>query len=281
MPTTLTRAVPPAPTFGQRGFTLIELAIVMFIVALLVGGMLLPLSAQRDIRSLGDTQKILADTRDALLGFAVANERLPCPASAASNGRESYCTFGAAGGPCGAELFVPQPHGRCKYFFDGVGFVPAVTLGLAPIDAQGYLVDGWGGDAANRVRYALSAANNNAYSTPSGMKTSTMTTLAPASVDDLTICRTGNGIAAPGTAADCAVATDRLARDAVAVVYSLGKNAGTEGASADEKHNPNPQSAHLDPVFVSAEQGATFDDQMIWLSKNTLFNRMVTAGRLP
>jgi prepilin-type N-terminal cleavage/methylation domain-containing protein len=274
------RTVPPAPIFAQPGFTLIELAIVMFIVALLVGGMLLPLSAQRDIRSFGDTQKILADTRDALLGFAVANERLPCPASTTSNGQESFCTFGVDGGPCGAELLVYQPHGRCRYFFDGVGFVPAVALGLAPVDAQGYLVDGWGGDPANRVRYAISkhGPSDFDFTIVGGMKSRGMTALAP----NLTLCGTGNGIAAvPGAVTDCAAPTDRLATDAVAVIYSLGKNAGTGGASADERHNPNPQSPHLDTVFVNAQQGVTFDDQLSWLSKNTLFNRMVTAGRLP
>ena len=65
-------AVPPAPTFLASGFTLIELAIVLFVVALLLGGMLLPLSAQQDVRSYGDTQKILTDARDALVGFAMA-----------------------------------------------------------------------------------------------------------------------------------------------------------------------------------------------------------------
>ncbi|MFZ2627403.1 MAG: prepilin-type N-terminal cleavage/methylation domain-containing protein [Rugosibacter sp.] len=78
-------AVSPTPTFAVRGFTLIELAIVMFIVALLLGGMLLPLSAQQDIRSQGDTQKQLADINEALLGFAASHSAgdgkpyLPCP----------------------------------------------------------------------------------------------------------------------------------------------------------------------------------------------------------
>ncbi|MBH1961848.1 MAG: prepilin-type N-terminal cleavage/methylation domain-containing protein, partial [Rhodocyclales bacterium] len=36
--------VSPAPTSHQRGFSLIEIAIVLFIVSLLLGGMLLPLA---------------------------------------------------------------------------------------------------------------------------------------------------------------------------------------------------------------------------------------------
>ncbi|MCE9570460.1 MAG: prepilin-type N-terminal cleavage/methylation domain-containing protein [Rhodocyclales bacterium] len=253
-------AVPSAPTPMPGGFTLIELAIVMFIVTLLLGGMLLPLAGQQDIRNHGDTQKIMADARDALLGFAMANDRLPCPASAASNGVESP----VGGGVC------TDPHG---------GFLPAVTLGLSPIDAQGYLLDGWGGDVANRVRYAVSTSNTNAFTTNSGMRTTGMTALAP----DLQICSTGAGMVNPGNPATAVCAANTtLSADAVAVVFSLGKNAGTGGAGAEESHNPNPQSAvAADRAFVSAPQGTAFDDQMVWLSRSTLYNRMVAAGRLP
>jgi hypothetical protein len=68
----------------------------------------------------------------------------------------------------------------------------------------------------------------------------------------------------------------RLSQDAVAVIYSLGKNAGTGGTTADELPNVT-----ADRAFVNAAQGTSFDDQLLWLSKSTLFNRMVAAGRLP
>ncbi|MBK9020581.1 MAG: prepilin-type N-terminal cleavage/methylation domain-containing protein [Sulfuritalea sp.] len=247
-----------APTLAQRGFTLVELAIVMFIVALLLGGMLLPLSAQQDVRSYGDTQKLLTDARDALQGFAMANDRLPCPASSTSNGVEDP----PGGGPCA------HPHD---------GFFPAATVGMAPVDGSGYLIDGWGSNADNRVRYAVSTANTNALTTGSGMKTAGITALAP----DLRICNAGANVSNPGPTADCAANT-ALATDAVAVIYSLGKNAGTGGAGTDETHNPNPRSTTVaDRAFVNAQQGTNFDDQMIWLSKGTLFNRMVASGRLP
>ena len=243
----------------QRGFTLVELAIVMFIVSLLLGGMLLPLSAQQDVRAYGETQKILAEARDALLGYAMANDRLPCPASSASNGVES-----------------PVGGGACTNPYDG--FFPSATLGLAPVDSRGYLVDGWGGEIDNRVRYAVTTASTNAFTTVSGMKNTGMTSLAP----DLQICNTGVGMANPGTATAACAANTALATDAVAVVYSLGKNSGSGGTGNDEQHNPNPLTAvGADRAFVSAPQGSGFDDQMVWLSKSTLFNRLVAAGRLP
>ena len=64
----------------NRGFTLIEMAIVLMIVGLLLGGMLVPLSAQMDQRNISDTQKSLSEIKEALIGYAMANGRLPCPA---------------------------------------------------------------------------------------------------------------------------------------------------------------------------------------------------------
>ena len=246
-------AVPPARTFIAKGFTLVELAIVMFVVALLLGGMLLPLASQQDIRNYGDTQKILAEARDSLLGFAMANDRLPCPATN-PNGTESP----TGGGAC------TNPHD---------GFLPAATLGLSPVDAQGYRLDGWGGDTANRLRYAVSTANTNAFTSQNGMRTVGMTTLAP----DLQICNTGTGITNSGNPATASCAANTaLATDAVAVIFSLGKNAVTGGTTADELPNVT-----ADRAFVNAPQGPAFDDQLLWLSKSALFNRMVAAGKLP
>ena len=289
------RAVPPAPTSRRRGFTLIELAIVLFVVALLLGGMLLPLAAQQDIRNYGDTQKILAEARDALLGFAMANDRLPCPASATSNGVESFCLNPSDACLPATTTTTVQSHGRCSNPYDG--FLPAATLGFTPIDAQGYALDGWGGETLHRIRYAVStnspSSNNNyppyqsdfsstgaafAFTYASGMKTISMTTLSP----ELTVCNTGTGMQNTGLRLAACAANASLATDAVAVVYSLGKNAGTGGAGAEENHNPNPQSTLVaDRAFVNATQGSAFDDQVLWLSKSTLFNRMVAAGKLP
>ena len=65
---------------SQNGFTLIEMAIVLMIVGLLLGGLLVPLSAQMDQRNISDTQKAMSEIKEALIGYAMANGRLPCPA---------------------------------------------------------------------------------------------------------------------------------------------------------------------------------------------------------
>jgi hypothetical protein len=99
----------------------------------------------------------------------------------------------------------------------------------------------------------------------------------------LQVCNTGTGMVNAGSPATATCAANAaVATDAVAVIYSVGKNAGTGGTGADENHNPNPQSTiAADRAFVNAQQATTFDDQLLWLSKSALFNRMVAAGRLP
>lgn len=265
-----------------QGFTLMELTVVLVIVGLLLGGLLVPLSAQRDGEAIRGTEKYLADIRDALLGFALANGRLPCPASSSSLGRESFCT--SASGACVPTTPDITPavlaHGVCSNPYDG--FVPGVTLGLSTIDDQGYALDGWLAGTSSRIRYAVTTANSSAFTqtaTPSGMRGITIATLAP----DLKVCNAGANVTNPGNPATATCAANTfLASDAVAVIYSLGKNGTTGGTSTDESQNPNPNTGvAADPVFVKATPSADFDDLIIWLSKNTLYNRMIAAGQLP
>lgn len=253
---------------SQSGFTLAEIAIVLFIVMLLLGGMLMGLSAQIDNRNRSATQVLLNDTVGAVLGFAAANGRLPCPASGGSNGNES--TSGVVGAsPC------TNPWN---------GFVPGRALGLTPLDAKGLLLDGWG----NPIRYAVTTANSDAFTTTGGIRAQW---LGPGGLTpDLRICSSGAGITGVGTAsADCP-SSARQADSAVAVIYSLGKNGASPagGAGIDESQNPNPQTTvAADRVFVSHEPtaagapGGEFDDIATWLSPNILYNRMIAAGRLP
>lgn len=246
----------------QAGFTLVEVAIVLAIVALLLGGLLIPLATQLEQQRISDTQRTLDNVKEALIGYAIANGRLPCPASSTSNGQESF----AAGGD--------PTNGNCSNFFNGLA--PAVTLGITPTDSQGYALDAWG----NRIRYAVTTANGNAFTTINGMQTTTITSLTP----DLQVCSTSTGIS--GSPPNCASGT-ALTTTAPAVIYSLGKNAATGGTGNDEAANPNPNSANNDRVFVmhpptpSTAANGEFDDIVIWMSPNILYGRMVTAGRLP
>ncbi|MFN7753384.1 MAG: type II secretion system protein [Pseudomonadota bacterium] len=246
------------PALRQRGVSLVELAVGLLVLSLVIGGLLIPLATQVEQNRLNQAQRQLEEVRESLVGFALANGRLPCPASPTSGGVES-----------------PPGGGVCTH--PNTGFVPAVTLGLSTIDEQGYAIDPWG-LAQNRIRYAVTASNGSAFTTggAGSMRVVGLSALAPA----LRVCSTGAG----ATATDCASGTT-LASNAVAVIWSLGPNAATGGTSVDEAQNPNPNSANADAVFVSRVRGSTavaeFDDLVTWLSPNVLYARLVAAGQLP
>lgn len=242
----------------KNGFTLVEMAIVLAVIALLLGSGLTLLSIQQEQSRIEDSKSMLYDAQEALLGYAIANGRLPCPATISSNGAES---------PSNASTGV-----ACTTPLNG--YLPAVTLGLTNVDANGYLQDAWK-IPQNRIRYAVTASNTRAATSTDGIKTITMSGFTP----DLHICDSASGI----TNTHCGTATT-LSSNAVAVIYSLGANASRGGTGTDENANLNG-----DSVFVSHSIAYTkdspangeFDDQLIWLSQYTLFNRMVQAGKLP
>jgi prepilin-type N-terminal cleavage/methylation domain-containing protein len=117
----------------SRGFTLVELAVALAVIALLLGMLVVPLGTQVDQSRINDTQKHANLVVEAILGFAVANGRLPCPAAPTT----PNTTAGA-----GLE---DKPGTSCT-LTDGV--VPWATLGVQETDA-------WGRRYTYRVTAAL------------------------------------------------------------------------------------------------------------------------------
>lgn len=258
------------------GFTLVELTIVLVIVALLTSGMIISFSTQKDINDSSDTLRQLNTINDALLGFAATNQRLPCPAAASSNGLEQFCESATT---CAAPTTVVQPHGRCSVPF--AGFLPAATLGISPTDGNGFAVDRWN----NRIRYAVTQRAAGAIEFPFTAASTVTTGLRAAwpipPAPDLRVCSTATGIT--GTAPDTSCAAGASLTDsAVAVVFSPGKNGGVAPTGADELANWITSN---DRSFVSTTPSSTpsanFDDIVVWLSPNLLYNRLIASGRLP
>lgn len=236
------------------GFTLVEMAMVLAIVSLLLGGLLPALSAQMESQRANETRKSLEEIRDALAGFAIANGRLPCPADPAT-------ATGQAG--AGTERAPPCFSGN------STGVLPWATLGVNETDA-------WG----NRYTYRVSGdfADTVGSATYGGCTPSPAPTLAT-----FALCSSGvldvRSAASGGTS---------VAIDVPAVIISHGKNAAgaytrqgvqlPASGDADERENSD---GSADNNYVSHTPTPGFDDQVAWLSSNILFNRMVAAGKLP
>lgn len=256
-------------THRQAGFTIIEIAVALFLIALLFGSLFVPLQTRVDVRKIEETERVLERAREALLGYAVAHGRFPCPADGSSAGRE----------PPGAD----RAAGACPAYH---GFLPAAELGLAASDGHGYAVDGWG-IAANRIRYAVVnqtvgvSGNSAAFTRRDGMRAAGIARLSDPALSLLHVCASGRGVS-PG--AHCGNAPT-LVSTAPVVIWSVGPNALTGGTSVDEAQNPNPNGGSADRIFVSRVRsdvaGNEFDDIVTWIPMPILIGRMVAAGQLP
>lgn len=76
---------------NQRGFSLIELAIALLILSLLLGGLLNPFAIQMTSRNQKDTDVLLREIQDSLIGFAIThNARFPCASDVIDSTQASY-----------------------------------------------------------------------------------------------------------------------------------------------------------------------------------------------
>lgn len=250
-----------------RGFTLIEMIVVMVALTLLLSGLAVPIAAQVQLRRQEETRRLLEEAREALLGFAAATGRLPCPAIDGGDGQEAFSATGNAS------------NGDCACFYGG--FLPGAALGMSPLDAQGFVRDPWL-TPRSRVRYAVFgggvAINGvaNPLTRTNGMQAATLPALGNAG-HFIFICSTG----AQATASGCGPAASQLTRRAAFVVFSMGPNGTAEpAAGGDEARNVDG-----DAVFVHREAstaaGREFDDQLLWVPIHLVVSRLMAAGRLP
>lgn len=263
----------------QRGFSLLELAIGLVILALVAVGMTASLTKLGEQRRITDTRAAVAGARDALLAFAAVQGRLPCPATAATNGQEAIAANVGGVITCAAQS----------------GFLPAVTLGLSGVDENGLLLDAWadGSGVANgthlrALRYhvsALAAPVADALTSPAlgapGSLTRRVDVQASVNAGQgLFVCRSAAGIGAGANR--CGAAPNTLAQNAAAAIFSRGMNGSDLAAySADENQNANQAVArvviHRDTAPAGAV-GGSFDDIVAWVSYPEVAATLLRGG---
>lgn len=245
---------------AARGFTLTELAVVFAIISLLLAAGLFTLSAQTDQRNFDETRRRLDAARELLLGFAIVNGRLPCPATGASGG---------------AEAITTPPNCDATYG----GFLPARTIGFQIVDTAGFAVDAWG----NRLRYAVSSTAPTCAVAPTTPHFTDATNLRANGVtcqpNDLVVCQSATGI----TSTACGTATPVTNQTTlVALVLAPGKNGALGTAGVDEAANTNGDRVFVwhTPTPVGAANGE-FDDQVVWITVGELYGKLIAASLLP
>ncbi len=260
---------------NNKGFTLIEVAIVFIIISALLGYIFMPLRAQMETANIKLAGQTLNQIEEALYGFAIANGRLPCPTQPGLNGI--------------ANPANPAAHCNNASAISGyIGFLPSTTLGIkGKVNCDGLLLDPWG----RPYRYSVTnfedpspLIDQGVFVVSNGIQSAAAPDLTSV-VPNIKVC-TDLSAACTSTSGNYAIDT------AVAVFFSMGtreransteedENAGEGGTVASTCGLPDYDIAS-DRFYYSSNRkevaGEEFDDILSWISPNILYSKLLQAG---
>jgi len=278
---------------STKGFTLVEIAIVLLVVTILLGYTMAMVPVQQELKQYRAADAEMNKITDALYGFAQVNGYLPCPAwvdsltapTVNSNGLECRDDNGTA---ADCDNSPPESDKSCDVWY---GYVPGKTLGIEGkySAVTGLLLDPWG----KPYRYQV-AEDNNPVNGSSGDGNFVISGdmnkagIATGGLDpDLAVCNADPSSGSQGNddGGDCSVA-QRIIVHAPVVILSTGKDVNDKNDSSNSWiQRENLDNSTSDTVFVKTTRndssGAEFDDLVKWISPNILYSKMIEAGQLP
>ncbi|MGI9228689.1 MAG: type II secretion system protein [Gammaproteobacteria bacterium] len=245
--------------YRQKGFTLLELSMVLLITTLFLTTTLAPLGSGGDGKRRARVTVELEQIREAMLGFVMINGYLPCPATETDPADDKY----------GIEA------DKCNNDSSTEGYLPWRTLGVKATDPWGLsrsaATDPFDGYWRYRVDRKFSDSMD-------------MFDLDTDQEENIVIVNNDGNLL---TSAE---------ERPVAVIYSTGSNLTQDGENATYETKDCGNADGYDPNTSTCSDGdalyqsgsptgvgtdAAYDDILIWISRPLLFNRMVTVGRLP
>lgn len=259
---------PPILKNKNTGFTLVELAVVLFLVGLMATLGLTALNAQMTMTSYSSTKKKQELIKDALIAYLGKNKRLPCPATT-NDGLEKRDNTVTAGNL------------NCTAVY---GVLPYATLDLP----KNVALDGW----ESFFSYAVTPNWTLTYSSATPVAGGTTTNIPANSFS------VGNAGAFVIKDRLPDASTPSITTNAVVFVISHGKNGlGALSLKGTRKVSPPSGSDELTNVpaspwtapsaFFNREHSETaigtygsFDDLAIWLSPNDLVYPLIKDGTL-
>lgn len=241
---------------------MLELAIVLFILGILLVGVLVPLAVQQEQVQRNDTEQALEDIREAIIGFALSKNRLPCPDCACPDpdatdcyNETDYCSSNGVAADDINDGFEDRTGGNCDV---DLGNIPWADLGINGRDS-------WGNN------YTFQVSSNYTGDPPATSGNCTSPDMS------FTLCHTGNinvhnDIPSPPAT--------HIAQNIPAIIVSHGNNFTENDPSNFEIVNLDETTDYVQRDF-SQKEDEEFDDLLIWISPHTLRLKMVEAGLLP
>jgi len=253
-----------------RGFTLIELAVVIAIVALILGALVVPLATQIQGRYVKETRETLGEIKEALIGYAITQGRLPCP-DTDRDGLEDAC--GGVGSPTDVlegflpwqDLATPATDAWDHIYRYAVTreFTEFAIPGAQPADNQLDLTD---------ISYANIAVNTR----DDAKSPLALAVNVPAIV--MSVGSNGAGGSLIGTVdVPFSTGADELA-NVFAITSTWTFAPPTFRSFMQRLHTPTAVGCNDAP---GAQPYCEYDDIIIWISGPVIMNRMVQARWLP
>ncbi|WP_374337146.1 type II secretion system protein [Methyloversatilis sp.] len=232
----------------QRGFTLIEIAIALTVIALLGIGAIGALQMAMLRTRIAETRAALDEAREAVTAYTVANRSLPCPAVSADDGTEQS----RAGGSCTSRR----------------GLLPWSTLGVRGLD-------GWG----NRIGYLASPSLVKSPAARIGLTD-------PGGIELFARDAAGNeqAIVTQTAVAFALWSHGENGRGATSAAGTLIADDSTNNVDEDMNSSQPGNGIRLFAREGSSNVdavGGPFDDLVTWESRFVLFGRMINSGQLP
>jgi prepilin-type N-terminal cleavage/methylation domain-containing protein len=232
----------------QRGFTLIEVSIVLLIIAFTLGSIMIPLGTSLEQKAINDTKQQLADIKAAIINFTIANRRMPCSDTTTGNNRDGLENTTA---------------GACTNEF---GSIPHVTLNIP------HRQDAWG----QPFIYHVTAS----FADTAPGTTGPCATPVNANVS-IAMCSSTHGNITVNEYNLSTGADDPAALNIAAIVLSKGKHFQDADNSAKEDENANNDFVYFKNSYNDRNSTMPFDDIVVWISPNELIGHLIQAQILP
>lgn len=252
-------------SFG-KGFSLIEVTIILFILGLMIAGTIAPLALSIEQSRKNETEKQIENIEDAILGFVLTNQRLPCP----------DCPTGSGVGACAGnedDGLEDISAGQCTLGDETVitGNIPWTTLGVTGTDSWGRL-----------IQYSVDEAyaDNDADTSNQITSCTTFTTTNSFSLcSEASISINDSG----GTGVSCTGTGNTVAENIPYVVFSHGTELNGPDASSTSCNETENTNGDGNFVSIGYTQDDTeyFDDIISWGSPFVINAQMVKAELLP
>jgi prepilin-type N-terminal cleavage/methylation domain-containing protein len=229
-----------------RGFTLIEMAIVIVVIGLVLSGGLVAVAPVLQSSKISETNEKLDRIEQALILYTIRNGCLPCPADPGLDSTAANSKAGLADANAGTYYSSGCTTGTCA----SPGVVPWITLGLSETDAT----DGWGA----RIDYTVSSS--------SGLQNTNGMVRTPPSTYPAGALMVNNYSGTQQTlyAAYVLVSHGSDRFDAYMAQTGTRITSGPNSTSTTQLENGNTNTTFVQDVYYSVTGSGYFDDLVRW-----------------